>query len=189
MIPNVYVVGTCRSDLPNGQPKWLLSFIPDYPMLNFLLTTAIYLFVSISRFSGSRFFKKYWIWPFLSYTLRFVNKCHYMHANSLNREHFSLISVLFQISYRVFDLTNTLKVAFVPSKDDKRLLHNFIAGAAISVCLYCVSLVLVSVPRLLVCYAFDSGFLKIEIAYFAQLLTKKKSCIHRHDKLQTTRSV
>ncbi|KAJ6792861.1 protein REDUCED WALL ACETYLATION 3-like [Iris pallida] len=86
-----------RSNVPNVQPKWLLSFIPDYPLLNFLLVTALYLF----------------------------------------------------ISYRVFDLTNTLKIAFVPGKDNKRLLHNFIAGAALSLCLYCIALVLVSVPRIL----------------------------------------
>ncbi|CAL9193488.1 unnamed protein product, partial [Musa hybrid cultivar] len=83
-----------RSSMPNGQPKWLLCFIPSYPLLNFLLTTAIYLF----------------------------------------------------ISYRIFDLTNLLKATFIPSKDSKRLSHNFISGAIICVCLYFISLVFLHIP-------------------------------------------
>ncbi|GMY27958.1 protein REDUCED WALL ACETYLATION 2 isoform X1 [Fagus crenata] len=87
-----------RSGVPDGQPKLLLSLIPDYPLLNFMLTTSIYV----------------------------------------------------AISYRLFELTNTLKIAFVPSKDNKRLMHNMLTALAVSSVLYSLSFIFLKVPQMLV---------------------------------------
>ncbi|CAL8991080.1 unnamed protein product [Prunus brigantina] len=89
-----------RSGLPDAQPKLLLSMIPEYPLLNFMLTSAIYV----------------------------------------------------AISYRLFDLTNTLKIAFVPSKDNKRLVNNIITATAISCGLYFISFVFLKIPQMLVSF-------------------------------------
>eukprot|EP00775_Hariotina_reticulata_P006302 gene6302-6537_t len=35
-----------HSDIPNGQPKYLLSLLPGSPMMNFALVTALYIYVS-----------------------------------------------------------------------------------------------------------------------------------------------
>ncbi|PSR85068.1 Protein REDUCED WALL ACETYLATION like, partial [Actinidia chinensis var. chinensis] len=86
-----------RSGVPDGQPKLLLSLIPDYPMLNFMLTTSIYV----------------------------------------------------AVSYRLFQLTNTLKAVFVPSKDDKRLTYNLIAAVVISSILYTLSFIFLRIPQML----------------------------------------
>ncbi|XP_050218591.1 protein REDUCED WALL ACETYLATION 2 isoform X2 [Mercurialis annua] len=89
-----------RSSTPNAQPKLLLSLIPssDYPMLNFMVTTAIYV----------------------------------------------------AVSYRLFELTNTLKMAFVPSRDDKRLAHNIITAVVVGSVLYFISFIFLKIPQMLV---------------------------------------
>jgi hypothetical protein len=35
-----------RSSVPNGQPKYLLTLVPGYPLINFAVCTAMYVFVS-----------------------------------------------------------------------------------------------------------------------------------------------
>ncbi|KAL6519754.1 Protein REDUCED WALL ACETYLATION 2 [Orobanche minor] len=86
------------SGVPDGQPKLLLSLIPNYPLLNFMLTTSIYI----------------------------------------------------AVSYRLFELTNTLKSIFVPVKDDKRLGHHLVAAMVIASILYISALVLLKVPQMMV---------------------------------------
>lgn len=87
-----------RSSVPDGQPKLLLSLIPNYPLLNFMLTTAIYV----------------------------------------------------AVSHRLFELTNTLKSTFIPSKDKQRLGHNFAAAMVIAGILYILAYVLIKLPQLIV---------------------------------------
>ncbi|KAE8651228.1 hypothetical protein Csa_002289 [Cucumis sativus] len=72
------------SNAPDAQPKLLLTIIPDYPILNFMLTTTIFI----------------------------------------------------MSSYRISELTNTFKMVFVPSKDNKRIMYTMIAGATIMAVLY-----------------------------------------------------
>ncbi|XP_072975885.1 protein REDUCED WALL ACETYLATION 1-like [Typha angustifolia] len=86
-----------RSGGPDKQPRRLLSVIPNYPMLNFLLTTAIYI----------------------------------------------------TVAHRIFALTNKLKMVFLPSRDDKRLVYNIITGTIVSLTLYSLSLALLNLPKML----------------------------------------
>ncbi|KAF5464798.1 hypothetical protein F2P56_014849, partial [Juglans regia] len=83
-----------RSGVPDAQPRLLISLIPDYPLLNFMLTTSIYI----------------------------------------------------AISQRLFELSNTLKNAFVPSKDNKRIIYNMVAAIAVSSILCSLSLVFLKNP-------------------------------------------
>jgi N-acetylneuraminate 9-O-acetyltransferase len=88
-------------------------------MLNFMLVTAIYLLVC-------------------KHTLVLIP------SKGVNRILIALF--ILQISYRVFELTNVLKSAFIPSRDNNRLYQNFVAGIAISVCLYICSVILLKLP-------------------------------------------
>ncbi|RRT76647.1 hypothetical protein B296_00002265 [Ensete ventricosum] len=100
--PNVLCAcDTSRSGKPDAQPRRLLSLVPDYPMLNFMLNTIIYVAVR-------------------------------------------------NVAHRVFDLTNRLKVVFIPTRDNKRLLYNLITGAIVSLTLYALSMVLLSLTKKLV---------------------------------------
>jgi hypothetical protein len=111
--------------MPNGQPKWLLSVIPEYPLLNFMLTTAIYVLVS-----------KLGLDHMMLSEIEIVTKTIFLVL---------LFYLLLQVSHRLFELTNTLKTVFIPTKDNMRLFYNFVAGAAISLCLYCVAVILLHI--------------------------------------------
>ncbi|XP_008458332.1 protein REDUCED WALL ACETYLATION 2 [Cucumis melo] len=76
-----------RSNAPDAQPKKLLIIIPNYPLLNFMFTSIVFM----------------------------------------------------TISYRLAELTNTFKMAFVPNRDNKRIMHNIITAAAIMGILYSLS--------------------------------------------------
>ncbi|KAL0388907.1 UNVERIFIED_CONTAM: protein REDUCED WALL ACETYLATION 2 [Sesamum radiatum] len=55
-----------------------------------------------------------------------------------------------KVSYRLFELTNTLKSTFVPTKDNKRLGHNLAAAVVIAGILYILAVILVKVPQVMV---------------------------------------
>lgn len=147
------VLCSCRSGVPDGQPKFLLSLIPEYPLLNFMLTTSIYVAVSFS-------------FAFLFY----------MNSTSLggeiDREIDQLTYCSLQVSYRFFQLTNTLKSTFIPSKDIKRLGYNMVAAIVLATCLYTLSFVLLRIPPMMVkcCY-----FL-IMLYFHAFILSWSLSC-------------
>ena len=58
-----------------------------------------------------------------------------------------LVSSSLQVSLRLFELTNTLKTVFIPTKDNRRLLHNSLAGIGIALCLYCIGFILLQIPH------------------------------------------
>jgi hypothetical protein len=57
--------------------------------------------------------------------------------------------VFLQISFRLFELTNSLKMVFVPGKDNKRLFYNFVTVIAVSSVLYTMSSVLLRMPPMM----------------------------------------
>ncbi|KAL6618702.1 hypothetical protein ACP70R_033841 [Stipagrostis hirtigluma subsp. patula] len=122
-----------RSSMPNGQPKWLLSFVPDHPMLNFMLTEYIpYLLMSERSASTADH--------------REERRARWQMRQFVGAAGPDSQTLSKSLSYRVFELTNVLKGAFIPSADNNRLYQNFIAGIAVSVCLYFCSLILLKIP-------------------------------------------
>lgn len=57
---------------------------------------------------------------------------------------------MLQVSYRFFELTNQLKNAFVPHKDNARLYQMATAGAIVCISLYVVAQLAMKLPTLLV---------------------------------------
>ncbi|CAK9328911.1 unnamed protein product [Citrullus colocynthis] len=93
-----YTLTLFGSNAPDAQPKKLLIIVPNYPLLNFMLTTIVFM----------------------------------------------------TISYRLSELTNTFKMAFVPSKDNKGIMHDMITAAAIMGILYSSFVFLKVLPMLAV---------------------------------------
>ncbi|VFQ76241.1 unnamed protein product [Cuscuta campestris] len=60
----------------------------------------------------------------------------------------TVISVV--VSYRLFELTNTLKGALIPSKDNKRLLYNAIAALLIGCSIYTLSCVYLRLSQIMI---------------------------------------
>ncbi|KAJ6816644.1 protein REDUCED WALL ACETYLATION 2-like [Iris pallida] len=80
-----------------GGSMKVLSVIPNYPMVNLILTTAIYV----------------------------------------------------TVSHRIFLLTNKLKLAFLPTGDNVRLVRNIMSAAVISLSLYALSWLLLHLSKML----------------------------------------
>ncbi|GFP98494.1 probable o-acetyltransferase cas1 [Phtheirospermum japonicum] len=66
-------------------------------------------------------------------------------------------TVALTVSYRLFELTNTLKSTFVPVKDNKRLGHNLAAAVVIAGILYVLAFVLLRVPQMMVSLLFHAN--------------------------------
>ena len=128
----------CRTGVTNGQPKLLLSLIPDYPLINFMLTTAIYILVTFSTH----------LLPNSSLPLKTL----LVSTPPICLLSFLSMVVLYlkQVSHRFFELINRLKSVFVPHKDNTRLLHMAVAGASICVALYIIALIVIYLPRFMV---------------------------------------
>lgn len=75
----------------------------------------------------------------------FVKLKNYMHI-------FHLSMSCLHISHRLFELTNALRNAFLPSKDNKRLTDNLITGVVVSIILYTLPIVFLKFPLIWVSF-------------------------------------